>query len=82
MKKHDIFYSILFVFIFLSLLTNIEGSKKDKLRQPKSTIGCYHAPIYVYDEERKKFYRQDWCEYSTEPVYYDFIPVKNGDRRM
>lgn len=83
MKRDDIIYSIVFVLIFLLTLNRLEGvsEKEKKDSKSKSTIGCYHAPIYVYDEEKKKYYRQDWCEYSNEPVYYDAIPVKSDRER-
>lgn len=42
---------------------------------------CFKAPIYVYDEELGKYYRQDWCHIGKSVIYYDSIPVpSNGER--
>ena len=74
-------YGLFIVAVFFLALNTFSEAKKES-DQAKAK-GCYNAPIYVYDEERKQYYRQDWCKHSKQPVYFDAIPVPtNGDRRI
>lgn len=75
-KSFDYLYEICITLFFLLTLNSLEGNKSKPIKK-----GCFNAPIYVYDEELKKYYRQDWCKTSKEPVYFDSIPVpSNGER--
>ncbi len=82
MKLFNFAYSLLIVSIFFLALNEIASAKKNSVKSP--TPGCYNAPIFVYDEERKQYYRQDWCKSSKQPVYFDFLPVptEQGERRL
>lgn len=69
----------IYILLLLSLIltfNSIEG-KNQRTTKP----ACFKAPYFVFDEERKQYYRQDWCYFGKEPIYFDFIPVpENGER--
>lgn len=77
-KPFNILYALFITAIFLLTLNSIDGKKGTDVFKP----ACFKAPIFVYNEEKKKYYRQDWCFIGSEPVYFDSIPVpSNGDKR-
>ncbi|MBK8399497.1 MAG: hypothetical protein IPL26_30180 [Leptospiraceae bacterium] len=82
MNNTNKFYGLLIFTIFFLTLNEISSAKKNSVKSP--THGCYNTPIFVYDEERKKYYRQDWCKSGKQPVYFDAIPVptERGERRL
>lgn len=77
MKPFNFFnfaYSLLIVaylLLTLQILSNAREESKDK----PIKHGCYNAPIYIYDERIKKYYKQDWCKSAKQPVFYDSIPA-------
>lgn len=75
-NKFNFFYSLFITTIFLLTLNSLEGKKGTNVFKP----ACFNAPIYLYDERNKKYYRQDWCFIGDKPIYFDSIPVPtNGD---
>lgn len=67
-------YGLFLITVFLVTLNEIDSAKKQSLQSKKPA--CFNAPIFVYDEERKKYYRQDWCkDGKKQPVYFDTIPI-------
>lgn len=79
-KPFNFFYALFITVFFLCTLDEIASAKKESASQ-QIKPGCYNAPIYIYDERINKYYRQDWCKHSKQPVYFDFIPVpSNGDK--
>jgi len=83
MNKLNNFYRIIPTLIFLLALNTFSEAKKESALQHLKP-GCYNAPIYIYDENLRKYYRQDWCKSSKQPVYFDAIPVptERGERRL
>jgi hypothetical protein len=57
---------ILFAIALFSPLDSADNGKRK---------ACFKAPIFVYDEEQKKYYRQDWCHIGKTIIYFDSIPV-------
>lgn len=74
MKLSNIAYSLFISSLFLIAL-NVFAKAKAESESQQIKHGCYNAPIYIYDERIKKYYKQDWCKSAKQPVFYDSIPV-------
>ena len=60
-----------FLFSFVSI--------HSQSRQTKPA--CFDAPLWVYNEEKRAYYRQDWCKTSKAPIYFENIPFIERDKK-
>lgn len=70
--KFFISFSLFLVALFSPLDSADNGKRK----------ACFKAPIFVYDEEQKKYYRQDWCYIGKTIIYFDSIPVPSSGEEV
>lgn len=68
-----LFSVALFAIASLSPLDSADNGKRK---------ACFKAPIFVYDEEQKKYYRQDWCYIGKTIIYFDSIPVPSSGEEV
>lgn len=76
-SKLNHLHSIIITVFFLVTLNSLEGNKDKPVKK-----ACFKAPIYVYDEEQKKYYRQDWCYLGKTIIYFDSIPVPSSGEEV
>ena len=60
-------------------IISIQGVKKHPVKQIQPA--CFAAPLWVYSEEKRAYYRQDWCKTSKSPIYWEFIPYFDHDTK-
>ena len=69
--KTKLFFSIYPFLILILALNSIQSKDKEFLP------ACFDAPLWVYSDQKRAYYRQDWCKTSKIPVYWEAIPVFN-----
>ncbi len=74
--KTNLFFPVLFFFLALN---SIQGAKKQTTKQVLPA--CFDGSLWLYSEEKKVYYRQDWCKTSKIPVYWESIPVFSRDTK-
>ena len=67
------FYGIIPIIIFLLALNSLHGVKKQSSKSIQPA--CFSAPLWMYSEEKRAYYRQDWCKTGKTPIYWENIPV-------
>ncbi|MBK8393630.1 MAG: hypothetical protein IPL26_00045 [Leptospiraceae bacterium] len=78
-NKTNLFFAIFPVIVFFGVLNTLHGTRKDS----KTTIqpACFSAPLWVYNEEKRAYYRQDWCKTGKSPVYWENIPFPEKESK-
>lgn len=69
--KTKIFLATYPFLILILALNSIQSKDKEFLP------ACFDAPIWLYSDQKKAYYRQDWCKTSKTPIYWEAIPVFN-----
>jgi len=77
--KTNLFFAIFPILVFFGALNTLHGvkSKSSRSIQP----ACFNAPLWVYNEEKRAYYRQDWCKTGKTPIYWKSIPVFVDDTK-
>lgn len=71
--KTKLFFSIYPFLVFFFALNSIQSAKKQTTKQ--ALPACFDGSLWLYSEEKKAYYRQDWCKTGKFPVYFESIPV-------
>lgn len=71
--KTNLFFAIFPVLLFFGVLNSLHGVKRESRKQVLPA--CFNAPLWLYSEEKRAYYRQDWCKTGKIPVYWESIPV-------
>lgn len=76
MKKDILNFLVVLVLFFIAIISISPARKK------KVMPACFNAPLYLYNEELKMYYRQDWCKFGKEPIYYENIPAEHREKEI
>ena len=77
--KTNLFLAIFPIICFFCVLESLHGTRKGISRSIQPA--CFNAPLWVYNEEKRAYYRQDWCKTSKSPIYWESIPTLERDTK-
>ncbi len=71
--KTNLFFAIFPILIFFGALNTLHGHKKKSIQSVNPA--CFPGGLWLYSEEKRAYYRQDWCKTGKTPIYWESIPV-------